>query len=69
MSYTMYIKYRSRKRACPNGFYTDDLDRIMRIIEQKKAGWHYQNGIIEKLMIRDTETGKYLYTVCNDRTA
>ena len=60
--YAVYIKHRSYKRAHSNGTYTDDIDRAKDIAIRAKTSWWGVNGVYEWVKVKDTETGKYVWT-------
>lgn len=61
--YTVYIKYRSKKRGQGCGFYTDDLERAKRVAHNNRNSWHGQNGVYDWIKVKDVQIGKYIYEV------
>lgn len=59
--YKVYTKRRRDKRAKPNGFATDSLERAKDVAQRERASWWGQNGVYDWIRIKDTETGKYIY--------
>ena len=60
--YKVYKKWKRDKRAKSVGFATDSLDRAKEVADRATKSWWGMAGCFDWVKVKDTETGKYIYT-------